>query len=100
MLAKVKEIVLRLEPEAEIYLFGSRARGDFMEDSDWDLLILLPGEVDWDRRIPIINDLTDLEVDEGIIFSRIISSKNEWYKDKVFKFTPFYQNVEPEKIEL
>lgn len=27
---------------AEIWLFGSRARGDFRHDSDWDLLAVLP----------------------------------------------------------
>ena len=24
-----------------LYLYGSRARGDYHEDSDWDLLVLL-----------------------------------------------------------
>ena len=26
---------------SELYLYGSRARGDFHDDSDWDLLLLL-----------------------------------------------------------
>jgi predicted nucleotidyltransferase len=30
-----------LHPE-EIWLFGSRARGDHRPDSDWDLLVVLP----------------------------------------------------------
>jgi predicted nucleotidyltransferase len=27
---------------AEVWLFGSRARGDARVDSDWDLLVVLP----------------------------------------------------------
>ena len=37
---KVKEIVHRHDKEAEVILFGSRARGDWHEESDWDFLIL------------------------------------------------------------
>jgi len=45
ILEKVKEIVQATDPEAEVILFGSRARGDAMEDSDWDILILTPKAV-------------------------------------------------------
>ncbi len=39
----VKQIVAKVEPVA-IYLFGSRARGDAHEDSDYDLMIVIPDE--------------------------------------------------------
>jgi len=34
-------IVPVMRPE-EVWLFGSRARGDHVADSDWDLLVVLP----------------------------------------------------------
>ncbi len=37
----VNRLVNRLKPTA-IYLFGSQARGDAAEDSDYDLLVVLP----------------------------------------------------------
>ncbi len=37
----VKQEVTKIDPKAEIILFGSRARGDFRMDSDWDFLVLL-----------------------------------------------------------
>ncbi|HEX8664109.1 MAG TPA: nucleotidyltransferase domain-containing protein [Beijerinckiaceae bacterium] len=40
LLASVREA---LHP-VEIWLFGSRARGDHRPDSDWDLLAVLPDE--------------------------------------------------------
>jgi len=44
-------IVPALHPEA-VYLFGSRARGDFHEDSDYDLLVIVPDDTPKERRTP------------------------------------------------
>jgi len=38
---EVQKRILASAPEARIILYGSRARGDAREDSDWDFLILL-----------------------------------------------------------
>jgi uncharacterized protein len=42
-------IIPALKPEA-VYLFGSRARGDFHEDSDYDLLVIVPDDTPKERR--------------------------------------------------
>lgn len=39
--ALLDRIVPAMRPE-EVWLFGSRARGDHRPDSDWDLLVVLP----------------------------------------------------------
>jgi uncharacterized protein len=36
-----------------IVLFGSRARGDNDDDSDWDLCVILPDTVEWGRFTPV-----------------------------------------------
>jgi predicted nucleotidyltransferase len=50
---KLDEVVRRLvatyRPE-RIYLFGSAARGDAGEDSDYDLLIVVPDDASTERR--------------------------------------------------
>jgi uncharacterized protein len=46
LLQRVKQAVHEVEPEADIVLYGSRARGDARAESDWDFLILLDGAVD------------------------------------------------------
>ncbi|MDQ2101389.1 nucleotidyltransferase domain-containing protein [Azospirillum isscasi] len=42
-------IVPALKPEA-VYLFGSRARGDAREDSDYDLLVVVPDDAPREHR--------------------------------------------------
>lgn len=38
----IKQVAARVLPKGSIlYLYGSRARGDYREGSDWDLLLLL-----------------------------------------------------------
>ena len=38
----IKEVAKNVLPEnARLLLYGSRARGDYSEDSDWDLLVIL-----------------------------------------------------------
>lgn len=39
ILKRVKQAVRELDPEAEIVLYGSRARGEAGRESDWDFLI-------------------------------------------------------------
>ena len=48
--AKAREIV---PPNSEVILFGSQARGDAHEGSDWDVLILL------DKDRVTMNDIDD-----------------------------------------
>lgn len=38
---------------SRLYLYGSRARGDYHEDSDWDLLLLLDKPHDQRQRMGI-----------------------------------------------
>jgi predicted nucleotidyltransferase len=46
----VDRLVSALSPE-RIYLFGSRARGDARGDSDYDLLVVVPREVERPYRL-------------------------------------------------
>ncbi|MEM5830460.1 MAG: nucleotidyltransferase domain-containing protein [Candidatus Aenigmatarchaeota archaeon] len=54
-LKKIKEIILQTAKEMNIeidriILFGSRARGDYREDSDYDLLIVTKEKLDKEKE--------------------------------------------------
>ena len=92
----IRQVAARVLPEGStLYLYGSRARGDWSEDSDWDLLLLLnrKGDSDKDFRqyaYPIIERGYDLWQS----FSVHTYSKDEWYNGP---HAMFFYNVEQDK---
>jgi len=46
ILKQIKAYTRSIEPQSEVVLFGSRARHEANEESDWDILILTPYPVD------------------------------------------------------
>lgn len=80
-------------------LFGSRARGDNREDSDWDILVLLNREgratgKDYDE---IGYPLNELFWQHGQNVNTIIQTRSEWQQKS---FTPFYKNVMQDAVAL
>ncbi len=89
---KIKSLVLQQEPEAKIYLYGSRARGNAKSDSDWDFLILLnKDEISHEAEQRITYPLYDLEFETGEVISPMIYSEKEW--NSKYSMTPFYKSV-------
>ncbi len=41
ILALIRDTIHDAEPTAQIILYGSRARGDYRDDSDWDVLAII-----------------------------------------------------------
>jgi len=56
-LKELKKEVLKLYPEAKLILFGSKVRGDFDEESDVDVLVVMP-ELNFDKK-EIIWDISN-----------------------------------------
>ena len=82
----------------QIVLFGSQARGDAHEDSDWDILILL------DKDRIGLNDYDDFAYplrefgwDIGECINTILYTKEDWQHRS---YTPLYKNVMKEGILL
>jgi len=94
----IKQNISEIDPEAEVILFGSRARGDEKIESDWDLLILTDYPVNYEKERVFRNHLYDLELETGEPFSLFAYSKHDWNTKQ--NITPFYLSVVQDGITL
>ena len=97
-LSEIKSVVSALDPEAKVILYGSRARGDFHDSSDWDILILLnKKKIQPDDFDKLSWPLYKLGWEYGEQFSVKLYTFSDWEKRS---FTPFYKEVSSEGIVL
>jgi predicted nucleotidyltransferase len=94
----IRSYVNSIDNNAEVILYGSRARGDEKKDSDWDILILTDYSIDLSQERRFRDKLYDLELETGEPFSVFVYSKNEWQTKQ--KITPFFFNVTHEGVSL
>lgn len=99
LLRQVKTAVHTLAPNAEIILYGSRARGTARTDSDWDFLILLPSPADNKLETQIQDRLYDVELETNSVLSSIIRSKQEWLSAR-YAVLPLRQQIEQDGVSL
>jgi predicted nucleotidyltransferase len=99
LLECVKQAIREMEPNAEIILYGSRARKDSDAHSDWDFLILLDGPVNDERIDKIRHRLYEIEWECDEVLCSIVRNRKEW-NSPLYNSMPFHQNVELDGIVL
>jgi uncharacterized protein len=96
---KIGSIIHNKDPKAIAYLFGSRARGDFRPDSDWDILILVDSnQVTNEIEDKFRDGLFDIELDTGLIISTFIYPKDYW--KSTLAYSPIYKKISLKGIRL
>lgn len=94
----IRTTVRATEPDAQIILYGSRARGDNREDSDWDVIVILnKPPMPHYQRSEIACDLWDKGFDIGEVINAFVYTIDQWNSapPSLFKY-----NIREEGIQL
>lgn len=83
-----------------VILYGSCARGDFSEDSDVDIMILLnvPLEKMNDERKRIYDISDQIDLDYDVVLTPVF--QNYQIFEKYMPASAFYQNIQKEGIKI
>jgi len=97
--ALIRQKIQSVDLDAEVILFGSRAKGTANENSDWDILVLIrkPLSSRLEER-KYRNAVFDLELEIEQPISVMVLSKNEWNKSYIY--TSLYNSVKTEGLIL
>jgi predicted nucleotidyltransferase len=81
-----------------VYLFGSKARGDYDEYSDIDLLLVLEKTPSSQSEKQIVELLFDIGMKYNVLFSSLRTSVKEW--NGMFKTFPIYKEIIDEGVRM
>ncbi len=88
-LREIKNFINQTFEESKVFIYGSKASGEPTQESDLDLLIIVPN-LDWKVKKKIINKITEINWKYDTNISPVIVSKEEWIK---YPTMPLFQEV-------
>ena len=97
ILSTIKKRISNIDPNAQIILFGSRARDDSHKDSDWDFLILTKLNVTRELKNKISDTLFETELETDQVLTGIVQNYYLW---KDYSNTPIFKNISEDGIKL
>lgn len=99
ILAGIKQSLKDTLPDnGSAVLYGSQARGDSHNGSDWDILIIVDKQrVSLTENTTITYPLVMLGWTYGVEINPILYTRQEWNANRN---TPFHENVERDGIKI
>jgi predicted nucleotidyltransferase len=99
LLQRCKIAIRNIAKDADVILYGSRARGNADKNSDYDILIIVNGQVNMALKKKILSNIYPLELETGAVLTLIVYSKQQWYSP-LYRAMPFHKNVERDGVLL
>lgn len=97
--AEIKGVISAYLDDADVMLFGSRAKGSHTDDSDYDILIVTDTTFLPDQKIPIRTSIRKELLKIGIRSDILIQSKSEIRKKRNLP-GHFIRNIMKDSIML
>jgi predicted nucleotidyltransferase len=99
LLQRCRKAIRSVVPDADVIVYGSRARGDAASDSDYDILVLVDRPVNMALKEQLISCVYPLELESGAVLTLMVYSRDRW-NSELCKAMPFHENVEREGVLL
>ncbi len=77
ILQQIKKIVQEMLPESQVFLFGSRAKGNNLSNSDYDIMVVTKKNYDVREKIPICSAINKALTKSGIPSDVLLNSEEE-----------------------
>ena len=94
----VRDAVRSADPDARVYLFGSRARQDHHADSDWDFFVATTRDDRLSFEDELLEPVYDLMLDHDELIQLVIHPKVDWEAGK--SPSPLFDVIRREGVEL
>lgn len=88
-----------LQEPVQVYLYGSRVRGEARADSDWDLLIIARDDWELNARESLLSAIYQVGIENNMMLSCAVFTQSEWEHLKRLR-TPYAVAVSQEAVLL
>lgn len=99
LLERCRDIVVAIEPGAEVILYGSHVRGESGADSDYDIFILVDSPLTRELEDHVSFAIYDLEYEADVILSVHVYEKS-FFQSPLGKVMPLFNNVRTEGVRI
>ena len=99
LLQDCKAAIQKVVPNADVVLFGSQARGQANQYSDYDLLVLVDSPADISIKEQLVSEIYPLELEAEKMISLVVYNKEQW-NSPPYKTMPLHINIDLEGIVL
>jgi predicted nucleotidyltransferase len=94
----LQTIITTTMSDAEIMLFGNRAKGAYDAQSDWDILILTTNDYPNTLKWELQEKLFAVTIQQGTRVNLLLAQKGKWYTEK--EYEPFRKRIEAELLPV